>query len=127
MAETPPDFREFDERFVSAEPLLGALDLSRYLVCEQYAGEWKEPRKGTIGGQPYRAARFRQRVDWLIVGAESGPNARPMDDTWVRSLRDQCQATETAFFFKQRCHHGRKETEPMLDGRTWLAYPKDNG
>ena len=40
-------------------------------------------------------------IDWVIVGGESGPRARPMHPDWVRSLRDQCQAAGTNFFFKQ--------------------------
>lgn len=42
-----------------------------------------------------------QRIDWVIVGGESGPNARPMHPDWARSLRDQCKAAGVPFFFKQ--------------------------
>ncbi len=41
-------------------------------------------------------------IDWVIVGGESGPKARPMHPDWARSLRDQCRAAGVAFFFKQR-------------------------
>lgn len=88
-------------RFLSCEPLLGAVEISNFLVCEQYAGEWKEPRKGTVGGKPYQVARIRPRVDWVIAGGESGPNARPMHPDWARSLRDQCVDAGVPFFFKQ--------------------------
>lgn len=62
-------------------------------------------------------------IDWVIVGGESGPGARPMRKSWVQSIRDQCRAAGVAFFFKQwggvRKHlHGRS-----LDGRTYDEYP----
>ena len=60
-------------RFLSVEPLLGPIDLSPYL----------------------------HKLDWVIVGGESGPKARPVHPDWVRSLRDQCQAAGVPFFFKQ--------------------------
>lgn len=88
-------------RFVSVEPCLSAVNLSEYLMCQQYAGKLKESRPGTIGGKPYRAARIRPRLDWVICGGESGSGARPMHPDWARSIRDQCQAAGTPFFFKQ--------------------------
>ena len=62
-------------RFVSAEPLLGPLDLSEYL------------RRGA--------------VQWVIVGGESGRNARPMELSWAREIRDQCEEQGVPFFLKQ--------------------------
>ena len=82
-------------KFLSLEPLLGPLpDLD--LFC----------------------------VDWVIVGGESGPHARPMRADWVRDIRDQCQRERVPFFFKQwggtrRVHAGRE-----LDGRTWNEMPQ---
>jgi len=64
-------------------------------------------------------------IDWVICGAESGPGRRPFNETWARSLRDQCQETGTAFFLKQMPGNARKgviET-PILDGRTWTEFP----
>jgi len=61
-------------RWVSAEPLLGPLDLSPYLA----------------GG-----------LSWVVVGGESGPGARPMHPEWARALRDQCTAAKVPLFFKQ--------------------------
>ena len=63
-------------------------------------------------------------IDWVIVGAESGGNARPMDKDWVRSIRDQCLASGVAFFYKQDAVNGRKIETPELDGRTWMEFPK---
>jgi len=67
-------------RFVSCEPLLGAPNLSEWL--------WKTPHID------------RSRLDWVIVGGETGPRARPMHPDWARSIRDQCQAAGVPFFFK---------------------------
>jgi len=65
-----------------------------------------------------------QEIDWVIVGGESGPGARPMEADWVRSIRQQCLDEEVPFFFKQwggvwKKRHGRE-----LDGRTWDEMPK---
>lgn len=91
-------------RFLSCEPLLGAVDLrlgpygretrsipafGRTLRQYLVAGEWtQEP------------PRFRP-IDWVIAGGESGPGARPSHPDWFRSLRDQCTAAGVAYFFKQ--------------------------
>jgi protein gp37 len=62
-------------------------------------------------------------IDWVIVGGESGKNARPMDAAWAREIRDQCLSAETAFFFKQWGGHRPKANGRELDGRTWDEYP----
>jgi protein gp37 len=64
-------------RWISAEPLLGELDITAYF--------------GLI----------TQSIDWVVAGGESGPGARPMHPDWARSLRDQCAAAGVPFFFKQ--------------------------
>ena len=74
-------------RFVSAEPLLGPL-----------------PELDLTS------------IHWLIAGGESGPNARPMDESWVRGLRDHCQAEGVAFFFKQWGGRTPKSGGRELDG-----------
>ncbi|MGY1945308.1 DUF5131 family protein [Nocardia asiatica] len=112
-------------RFISAEPLLGPIDLND------------------------------APVDWVIVGGESGPGARPMHPGWARSLRDQCEQLGIAFFFKQWGEHvtvdqmtesaymawdaqhgcvqyhpsvqwrvGKKAAGRLLDGRTWDEFPE---
>ncbi len=86
-------------RFISAEPLLGPVDLRR-----------TSPTR--IGGALYRdalspltdadtGAVLSPGLDWVITGGESGPGSRPMHPAWVRSLRDQCEATGVAFLHKQ--------------------------
>lgn len=82
-------------RFVSAEPLLGPLDLRPWL-----AG-----------------------LDWVIVGGESGPRRRPFDVAWAADLRDQCQAAGVAYFFKQSGGQ-YPGTEPILAGRLWREFPR---
>jgi len=62
-------------------------------------------------------------IDWVIVGGESGPGARPMNHEWVSSIRDQCQQAGVAFFFKQWGGVQKKKTGRSLDGRTWDEMP----
>jgi protein gp37 len=85
-------------RFLSCEPLLGPVSLADWICpgppdCAPWDGDYCNtctPER--IGGSP---------IDWVIVGGESGPNARPMHPQWARDLRDQCQAAGVAYFFKQ--------------------------
>lgn len=86
-------------RFISAEPLLGPPDFD-------------------VTG-----------MDWVIAGGESGPEARPMDLDWVRSLRDQCQAAGVAFFLKQLGGWPDKRggQDAVLDGRRWTEMPNVPG
>lgn len=73
-------------RFVSVEPLLGPVSLRPYLAM-----------RTEIEGVQVE----RERLDWVIVGGESGPKARPMHPDWARSILDQCRAAGVPFFFKQ--------------------------
>jgi protein gp37 len=81
-------------RFVSAEPLLGPLP-----------------------------GLDLASIDWLIAGGESGPNARPMSEAWVRDLRDQCGAAGVAFFFKQWGGRTPKAGGRELDGLLYDGMP----
>jgi protein gp37 len=63
-------------------------------------------------------------IDWIIVGGESGPEARPLDPAWVRSVRDQCDVANVPFFFKQWGGVNKKRTGRILDGRTHDALPR---
>ena len=87
-------------RFISAEPLLGPVDLSDIAIGERRNGvrldglsgcEWDD-----LGGRI-----DAEGLDWVIVGGESGPDARPMANEWAQSLVDQCQAAGVAVFIKQ--------------------------
>jgi protein gp37 len=63
-------------------------------------------------------------IDWVIVGGESGPGARPMSPEWVRDLRNQCRAARVPFFFKQWGGWNKKKTGRLLDGRSWDEMPR---
>ena len=87
-------------KFLSCEPLLGPLRLTL------------------------------DEIEWVIVGGESGPGARPMRADWARDIRAQCASAEVSFFFKQWGAHneqglrvGKSRSGRILDGRTWDAMP----
>ena len=63
-------------------------------------------------------------IDWVIVGGESGPGARPMDPSWVADIRNQCVKSSVPFFFKQWGGVHKKKTGRELEGRTWNEMPK---
>ena len=62
-------------------------------------------------------------IDWVIVGGESGPGARPMSADWVRRIKEQCQAAGVKFFFKQWGGARKAETGRLLDGQIYSAFP----
>jgi protein gp37 len=109
-------------RFISAEPLLGPIDLTnldptgtaRPAGAHGISTLWREGAE--LG--------LRPMLDWVIVGGESGAEARPMHPDWARGLRDQCQAGGVPFFFKQwgSCLPGSWDGE---DERGRLAYEID--
>lgn len=63
-------------------------------------------------------------IDWVIVGGESGPGARPMEERWATNLRDQCTAANVPFFFKQWGGTNKKRAGRLLEGRTWDEMPQ---
>jgi protein gp37 len=109
-------------RWISAEPLLGPVDLER-------------PRPGPDLDQGHGAKicqpwLIQSGIDWVVVGGESGPKARPMHPDWARSLRDQCAAAGVPFLFKQwgewlsaeldECPGGHPDKDWMwADGAAW--------
>ena len=115
------------KRFVSAEPLLGPIDLWDYLHnanthvwCPAHGSQpglhLEDPRTCGCG-----------YVDWCITGGESGSEPRPCNLDWVRHLRDQCLEVNTAFFHKQA--GGKSKIDGAwggrtLDGRKWSEFPK---
>lgn len=121
------------KRFLSMEPLLGPVEIPNFL-CEYPEDE---------DGAPYQG-----HIDWVIVGGESGPGARPMHPDWARSLRDQCAAAGVPYMFKQwgewlgtmqdgnpgavemqlnasdsPVRVGKKAAGRLLDGREWNGVP----
>lgn len=84
-------------RWVSAEPLLGRLDL-----CEHFGMWWNSTMQCFEStGTEFNKPHGQRGVDWVVAGGESGPNARTMHPDWVRALRDQCAAAGVPFLFKQ--------------------------
>ena len=81
-------------RFVSVEPMLGPVDLRNITPADKYELD-------ALSGFDFDQSSAGPRLDWVIVGGESGPAARPLHPDWARSLRDQCKAAGTPFFFKQ--------------------------
>lgn len=81
-------------KFLSLEPLLGPLPLLNI-----------------------------HEIDWVIVGGESGPGARPMEEAWVTAIRDQCLKFDVPFFFKQWGGVRKKRNGRKLRGRTWDEMP----
>lgn len=140
-------------RFLSMEPLQGLVNISDIpdpagAIClKPLAGlRWK-PIAGPVPGC---IPESHPKIDWVIVGGESGPGARPMSPDWARSLRDQCEAAGVPFLFKQwgewipmlgqaegvpvrektttpdgwvMGHAGKKAAGRLLDGRTWDGFP----
>jgi len=77
-----------------------------------------EPLLGPLPGLDLR------HIDWVIVGGESGPRARPMDPAWVVEIRKQCQKANVPFFFKQWGGRNKKRAGRELEGRTWDEMPE---
>lgn len=95
-------------RFVSCEPLLGPVDLSGYLnldkdceILELEEGDNSDICCGCNYEEGTYCNASERKLDWVIVGGESGPSARPMHPQWVRDIRDQCLSAEVPFHFKQ--------------------------
>ena len=119
-------------RFVSAEPLLGPMDISDFMWPVHH---WWESGKGYRSYEEAKAAggkcgHKRQSLvgawckflDWVIVGGESGPGARPIHPDWARSIRDQCEAAGVPFFFKQWVEWAWPE-DYRPDGVEWRRFP----
>jgi protein gp37 len=131
-------------RWISAEPLLGPVDLD------------SEEEKGlhALGCGDRNCRRHGaacEGINWVVCGGESGANARPMHPDWARSLRDQCKAAGVPFFFKQwgewaplgqidssrtfvghnlgdgrmMLRYGKKLSGRLLDGREWNEFPRE--
>jgi protein gp37 len=116
------------KRIVSYEPALEEVDFWRFGDQEMgFATEFDH--RGTypfyqILGWPNKSIEVTPGIDWLIMGCESGPGARPMDLDWARSVRDQCQAAGVPFFFKQAVINGKLIHMPILDGQMWDQFPE---
>ncbi len=142
-------------RFVSIEPMLGAIDLSHInkdretnelnaLRPDNWEAEvaqwkdssedWREDFEDHYGVFPETVhGDMHNKIDWVICGGESGKDARPMHPDWARSLRDQCASAGVPFFFKQwgewspavRLDDLRKLGDEMRAGKAIHVYGKD--
>lgn len=122
-------------RLISAEPLLGALNIRHGLPLT-------ENERHLLTHDASKAYDSRPSLDWVIAGCESGNGSRPCEVDWLRSLRDQCRAAGVPFFLKQAersadVKHGddsgwKKKrtagdhivTNPYLDGVQHIEFPK---
>jgi len=102
---------------VSAEPLLGPIDLTNLCPFDAKTHGWSAIWKNNGIGRPW--------LDWVIAGGESGPHARPSHPDWFRSLRDQCAAANVPFHFKQFGEWA--EVNPGAPHRTvdWCEYDRN--
>ena len=114
------------KRFVSVEPMLGEIDLAKYLPSQNRVQStiFSAEKNGTV---PIL-------LDWVICGGESGPGARPVHPGWVRGLRDQCQGAGVPFFFKSWGEFspftyngvkrvGKAKAGHLPDGVEWRQFP----
>jgi len=100
-------------RFLSLEPLLGPVDVGPWLAGPETVGscarQWSEEARALVGDM----ARAWPRIQWLIIGGESGPGARPCEVAWIRSLRDQGREAGVPVFVKQL------GSRPITTGAAW--------
>jgi len=113
-------------RFVSCEPLLGPVDLTHYLhgMPEPIGGGIHYVEGWPVGEEPMWQ-QTASPLDWVIVGGESGPNARPMHPAWARRIRDDCMEAGVPLFFKQWGAWAARSFVPQVpwqySNRQWAA------
>jgi len=104
-------------RWVSCEPLLGPIDL-----CDADGNDVLTPANDSFwdGLEELRPAY----LNWVVCGGETGPNRRPANIEWIRSLRNQCTNASVPFFLKQMEVDGQVVKMPELDGQVWAQFPQ---
>ena len=100
-------------RWISAEPLLGGVDIGRIVRAATVGGRGL----ATVGGDGTKP------INWIVVGGESGQGARHMDPEWARSLRDQCASAGVAFFMKQMSGVRKSNMPPIPDDLMVRQWP----
>jgi protein gp37 len=112
-------------RFVSAEPLLGPVDLGHAIPCGYYCDE-------AVGhvDHPFWTPGIASPIQWVIVGGESGPHARPFHVEWGVDLMSQCADAGIAFFWKQMGdhlidRHGERIRLKAAKGSDWAEWPEE--
>lgn len=117
-------------RFVSVEPMLGPVDLSKWLGGTWYCETCEctvDPEFVPFSEIHYPCENyldFIPGIDWVICGSESGPNHRKTKIEWIRDLREQCISANVPFFLKQMEINGRMVKMPELDGKIWDQFPE---
>lgn len=142
-------------RWLSCEPLLGPISLDSItdrglavgITPNVLTGQCDVPCETYFEFHRCACTQHPPRINWVVVGGESGPGARPMNPAWARTLRDECQAAGVPYFFKQwgeyqpaycidRQYHpidgsgdvmtrvGKKAAGRLLDGKHWDEYPE---
>jgi protein gp37 len=130
-------------RWISAEPLLGKIDIRRFFI-----ERWLAAESSRLDDMKSLPRDYDCAIDWLVCGGESGPKGRPMQAEWAQSLRDQCVAAGVKYFFKQwgvwlppgqdgapgdgqhlnasdeLVRIGKKAAGRLLDGVEWNQYPE---
>lgn len=124
-------------RFLSMEPLLEGVDLERIAIVEPKPPHGPGAYLNALTGHIAGPDDMGPRVDWVIVGGESGPGARPFDLRWARDIQRQCRSAGVAFFCKQLGSDPRQapaipvaDERPMLHlkdrkGGDWSEWPAD--
>lgn len=107
-------------RFVSVEPMLGPVDLARWMRPKQrFFNALCEVCGNVVGEKPPYVDSGEVGLDWVICGGETGYNARLMHPDWARSLRDQCLSAGVPFFFKSWGEHCSPSQMPGDTFRDW--------
>lgn len=116
-------------RFLSAEPLLGTLNLTRFNLTEYIEAIYEHTFDRRFSPECYQNAltglvtgmdEYQNKLDWVIAGGESGAKARPSHPEWFRELRAQCQVAGVSFFFKQWGEF-KPGSDFKSDGRSWAV------
>lgn len=113
-------------RFLSLEPLLGAIDLKLWDPNNPKSeGQWMASVESRPGA-PVGVIGMHRSTDlhWVIVGAESGPHHRPCDHNWIARITGQCEQAGVPCFVKQEWINGKLVKMPMVRGRVWDQMPE---
>lgn len=113
-------------RFLSVEPLLGPVDLSTMgNATDLGEGQpWLHPLDGLVGDGHGDSCTVT-KLDWVIVGGESGPKSRPCDLAWIRSIVQQCKSAKVPCFVKQLGDHVLDRNDAGFDGEMENDWPMD--
>lgn len=104
-------------RWVSVEPMLEAVDVSKFLFPKKETCICDRKHNNYTADNPYcRWPHGKDFLDWIVLGGETGPKARPLHPDWVRSVRDQCESSGVKFYFKS----WGTPSFPNIDISDWL-------